>query len=147
MKHITIKNFKCFHEVDIPLSKLAVLAGANGNGKSTAIQSLLFLRKTIEHCAKWEKGRFDYSAPNGLNVELNGSYCLDLGNSDYVIPVDSNMRDIITLGLFDERNNNEFTVTYSTNTGQELWLTPKEVSNRYRDNPPPHGTNTNTHES
>jgi predicted ATPase len=133
MRHIKIENFKCFHEAAIPLSKLTVFAGANGNGKSTAIQSLLFLRKTIEHCAKWENGRFDYSEPNGLNVELNGSYCLDLGNSDYVIPVDSNIRDAVTLGLLDERN--EFTVTYSTNTGQELWLTPTGIAGSYRDNP------------
>jgi predicted ATPase len=133
MNYAKIKNFKCFHEVEIPLNKLTVLAGANGNGKSTVIQSLLFLRKTIEHCAKWEKDKFNYNEPNGLNVELNGSYCLDLGNSDYVIPVDSNIRDLVILGLFDE--DNEFIVTYSTNTGQELWLTPKEVSNSYEDNP------------
>jgi predicted ATPase len=85
MNYVKIKNFKCFHEINIPLNKLTVLAGANGNGKSTIIQSLLFLRKTVEHCAKWENDRFNYSEPNGLNVELNGSYCLDLGNSDYVV--------------------------------------------------------------
>ncbi|MDR2814404.1 MAG: DUF3696 domain-containing protein [Prevotellaceae bacterium] len=133
MKRIRIENFKCFREVAIPLRKLTILAGANGNGKSTAIQSLLFLRKTIEHCAKWENDRFSYSKPNGLNVELNGSYCLDLGNSDYVVPVDSDVRDVITLGLLDE--NSEFAVTYSTNTGQELWLTPKKIANRYSNNP------------
>jgi predicted ATPase len=33
MNYIKIKNFKCFHEIDIPLNKLTVLAGANGNGK------------------------------------------------------------------------------------------------------------------
>jgi predicted ATPase len=134
MNYIKIKNFKCFHETDIPLHKLTVLAGANGNGKSTVIQALLFLRKTIEHCAKWEQQQqFHLNELNGLNVELNGAYCLNLGNSDYVIPIDSNNRDTITLGLFD--HSNKFTITYNTNTGQELWLTPKEFCNEYNDNP------------
>ncbi|MDR1877733.1 MAG: AAA family ATPase, partial [Flavobacteriaceae bacterium] len=46
MTHIKIRNFKCYHEIDIPVNKLSILAGANGYGKSTAIQALLFLRRT-----------------------------------------------------------------------------------------------------
>jgi recombinational DNA repair ATPase RecF len=86
MLKLTIANFKCFHEIDIPLNQLTVFAGANGNGKSTVIQALLFLRRTIEHCVKWDKDHFDMNEFAELNVELNGPYCLNLGNSGYVLP-------------------------------------------------------------
>lgn len=42
MELLSIENFKCFNEISIPLNQLTILAGANGNGKSTVIQSLLF---------------------------------------------------------------------------------------------------------
>jgi len=133
MIQLKIKNFKCFHDVAIPVNKLSVFAGSNGSGKSTAIQALLFLRRTIEHCAKWEKSRFNYTEINGLNVELNGAYCLNLGNSAYILPVDSELSDV-SIGIAD--NDNIFNLTYDTNTGSELWLTPKEpLINQFESNP------------
>lgn len=42
---ITMKNFKCFREQTITLSGINVLAGLNGAGKSSVIQSLLLLRQ------------------------------------------------------------------------------------------------------
>ena len=133
MIYLNIKDFKCFHKVDIPLNNLTVFAGANGNGKSTAIQALLFLRRTVEHCARWEKDRYDMKEPAGLNVELNGPYCLNLGNSAYIITADSGA-DTIFLGISD--NNNAFGVTYSINEGKELWLTPvAPLINKFAGNP------------
>jgi predicted ATPase len=133
MTKLNIKNFKCFHEIDIPINQLTVFAGANGNGKSTAIQALLFLRRTIEHCAKWEKTQYNLNNLNNLNVELNGVYCLNLGNSAYVLPVDSDETDI-TIGL--SKDSEAFKVKYSTNTGKELWLTPIEpLVNTLKNNP------------
>lgn len=45
MKKIIIKNFKCFEDQEIEFRGLTILAGANGSGKSTVIQSiLLFLQ-------------------------------------------------------------------------------------------------------
>lgn len=76
MFNLKIENFKCFINQNIPLNRLTILAGANGNGKSTVIQALLFLRRTIEHCAKWEGGEVNhyiYDETNGLNVELKSS--------------------------------------------------------------------------
>jgi predicted ATPase len=52
MNVLSISNFKCFTETTIPINRLTVMAGANGNGKSTTIQALLFLRKTIEESFK-----------------------------------------------------------------------------------------------
>ena len=62
MLNLEIENFKCFTRKTIPINRLTVLAGANGNGKSTVIQALLFLRRTIEHCAKWEGGDINKSS-------------------------------------------------------------------------------------
>ena len=133
MLNLNIKNFKCFHEADIPLNMMTVFAGANGNGKSTAIQVLLFLRRTIEHCAKWENGRFNMSELTGLNVELNGPYCLNLGNSAYIITADSGA-DTLFLGITG--GDNAFGVTYSTDKKNELWLTPVgPLINELVDNP------------
>ena len=43
---INMTNFKCFEEHSVPLAGINVLAGVNGTGKSTVIQSLLLLRQT-----------------------------------------------------------------------------------------------------
>jgi predicted ATPase len=131
--YLKIKNFKCFHDTDIPLNNLTVFAGANGNGKSTAIQALLFMRRTVEHCGKWENNHFNMDNLIGLNVELNGAYCLNLGNSAYIITADSGA-ETIYLGI--SGTDNVFGVTYSINTGKELWLTPIEpLINKFTDNP------------
>lgn len=46
IKEIQLRNFKCFSEQHIPMGSLNVLAGLNGMGKSTVIQSLLLLRQS-----------------------------------------------------------------------------------------------------
>lgn len=124
MESLIIKNFKCFYDVEVPLNRLTVFAGANGNGKSTAIQALLYLRRTIEHCARWSKNHYSFSELNGLNVELNGAYCLALGSSNYVLPRDSS-ESLVHLGLLSGKS--EFFVEYSVGDN-ELWLSPVRLS-------------------
>lgn len=126
MEKLIIKNFKCFRDIEIPVNHLTVFAGANGNGKSTAIQALLYLRRTIEHCAKWNDKIYTYQQSNGLNVELNGAYCLALGNSNQVLTIDSK-NDFILLGLCE--NDKKFHVKYQIQN-DELFLTPSEVQNQ-----------------
>jgi len=46
IKHIHLKNFKCFESIKIDLSNLNVLSGINSMGKSTIIQALLLLRQS-----------------------------------------------------------------------------------------------------
>ncbi|MDR2085311.1 MAG: DUF3696 domain-containing protein [Bacteroidales bacterium] len=134
MINLTIKNFKCFYAIEVPISDLTVFAGGNGNGKSTAIQSLLLLRRTVEHCSEWKSDHFQYNAPNNLNIELNGTYCLGLGNSISVLPTEFEETEI-ELGINTEGKS--FAVLYDTNKGDELWITPKEVKNKFSfpDNP------------
>lgn len=45
---INVKNFKSFKELDLSLTKLNLLTGLNGAGKSSLIQSLLLLRQSFQ---------------------------------------------------------------------------------------------------
>lgn len=45
---LTIDNYKCFEHQPLELGNLTLLAGLNGAGKSTALQSLLLLRQSFE---------------------------------------------------------------------------------------------------
>lgn len=64
---ISLTNFKCFkEETKFPLSKLNLLTGINGRGKSTLLQSLLLMRQSVEHN--------EYTS----QIILNGS-CVRLG--------------------------------------------------------------------
>lgn len=132
---LKIKNFKCFYDIEVPINDLTVFAGGNGNGKSTAIQALLLLRRTIEHCSEWKNDHFEYNSTNNLNVELNDVYCLGLGNSLNVLPSEFKKTEI-ELGLSSSENG--IIVKYSTNNLNELWITPLELIKKdfkYPDNP------------
>ena len=59
MEYLTIKNFKCFKDAQISINRLTVLTGANGYGKSTTIQALLYLRKTIELNSQIIEGKLE----------------------------------------------------------------------------------------
>ena len=48
LKHVTIRNFKCFESLDLELSDLNVLSGINSMGKSTIIQAILLLRQSYD---------------------------------------------------------------------------------------------------
>ncbi|MDF2453489.1 MAG: hypothetical protein K0S26_2993 [Bacteroidota bacterium] len=130
MDKIVIENFKCFTNKVIPLNQLTVLTGANGGGKSTVIQALLFLRRTIEHCAVWDKEEnlYLYDEINGLNVELNGSYCLALGTSDLIIPKGESP-DYCTITINSKNPKEEsFQVVYDIDDKVNLWLKPVEIN-------------------
>jgi predicted ATPase len=121
---LSIKNFKCFYDTEIPINELTIFAGGNGKGKSTAIQALLLLRRTIENCSEWKGDHFEYNEINNLNVELNEVYCLGLGNSLNVLPSEFKETEI----EFGLRNlESSMVVKYSTNNLNELWITPTEL--------------------
>ena len=93
MINFHIENFKCYYSVDIPISYLTVLAGANGNGKSTAIQALLMMRNT-----------YDRKAEEDADIELNGPYCLSLGTTLDIIPVEAERNSKMVLSLSENDN-------------------------------------------
>ncbi len=99
------------------------MAGANGNGKSTTIQALLYFRRTIEHCGEWINEKYVLNKVNGMNVPLNGVYCLALGSSSFVLNKNAEENEI-TLGLFNEKQ--EILVTYEVdNRDAKLYLSPR----------------------
>ena len=68
---ITLRNFKCFEELDLKLGPLTLLSGTNSAGKSSVLQSMLLLRQSALH---------DQLKPGGRAV-LNGEL-VHLGNAD-----------------------------------------------------------------
>lgn len=131
MDFLKISQFKCFEDADIHINKLTVMAGANGNGKSTTIQALLYLRRTIEHCGEWYDNQYHLHKTNNLNVSLNGAYCLALGNSTAVL--NKNYFDnVIVLGYHTETETLD--VLYEADDRESrVWLTPKEIDCTYTD--------------
>src|SRR3989339_911008 len=60
-----LKNFKGFqNEITFPVSKINLLTGINGRGKSSFLQSILLLRQSIEEQDTFEKVIFNGSCVN-----------------------------------------------------------------------------------
>ena len=79
---IKIKNFKCFDNLRLPLSKLTILAGANASGKSTVMQALLLAEATAR-----EKGD-SVDATEALGVAVGGPKALISQNRTEVLEGD-----------------------------------------------------------
>lgn len=121
MIKLKVKNFKCFLEQEINLNQLTILAGANGNGKSTSIQALLFLRHTIEEVADMNMVIDIHKRleTKKKTISLNGKYCLSLGNSDSVF--NKNGKNKIEISVIEDESNLGFKYTADETTPQ-LWL-------------------------
>lgn len=65
INNLSLKNFKCFEEVEVEFAPITLLTGANSSGKSSLIYSLLAVLQT-------EQFPF-YLSPNGKYVNL-GSF-------------------------------------------------------------------------
>lgn len=50
ISNLSVRNFKCFDELSLPMGPLTLLSGLNGMGKSSVIQALLLLRQS------WQQG-------------------------------------------------------------------------------------------
>lgn len=67
LESLTLENFKAFgRRTTIPLAPITILVGENSAGKSSVIQSLLFLKQTLAHA---ETGR-ETLLPKGTLVDL-----------------------------------------------------------------------------
>ena len=82
IKSIEIKNFKCFDNLRLPLSKLTILAGANAAGKSTVMKALLLAEATAR-----EKGN-SVDASEALGVAVGGPKALISQNRTEVLEGD-----------------------------------------------------------
>ncbi len=62
INHLSLKNFKCFRETDINLSRITLLTGGNSSGKSSVLYALL---------APFQSNGFPfYLSPNGKYVNM-----------------------------------------------------------------------------
>lgn len=73
---VTLNNFKCFRSLTVEFGTINVLAGMNGAGKSTVLQSILAVRQS------WESGSISrgWLKLNGSLTELGTTgeiYCAD----------------------------------------------------------------------
>lgn len=75
MEKLTIKNYKCFKNLELPLNDLTVLTGCNGNGKSSVVQTMLLMRSAIEKCAPLGETGYDLSGFRSAGIGINGIYC------------------------------------------------------------------------
>ena len=110
IKEISLKNFKCFKEETVfPLSKINLLTGINGRGKSTLLQSLLLMRQTIEHNV------------NSTQIIFNGS-CVRLGAFEDVKNSDVFIGEPISMGYKCRINKRDVAINYflSKNDDNEL---------------------------
>ncbi|WP_373002629.1 AAA family ATPase [Sulfurimonas sp.] len=91
MRSLRIKNFKCFEDKTIDFTNLTVLAGGNGAGKSTVIQTFLLLAQSIDEKDLENIPRILY---------LNDYYC-NLGSSDRLLHYGAD-NDIIEFEFTDK---------------------------------------------
>lgn len=100
-----LKNFKGFQtEITVPVSKINLLTGINGRGKSSFLQSLLLLRQSIEEQDNFEKVLF-----NGSCVNLGTFHDVKNRNTGNDVPVEishETNKGTISLSLIrDEKDN------------------------------------------
>ena len=94
MKKLTIKNFKCFENMEVEFKGLTILAGSNGAGKSTVIQVLLLLKQSYDiHSVSLDDMKYLY---------LNDYYC-ELGTVDEVLYAGFEGNDTISF-IFEHLN-------------------------------------------
>lgn len=116
MKSIRIKNFKCFVDKEIILSNLTVLAGGNGAGKSSVIQSFLLFAQSLNSSSS-----IDLSKKLYLN-----DYYTELGNSKSLLNYDANS-EIIEFQFID---NNKKSINFKYKYDEEIDSNIFELLNR-----------------
>lgn len=102
IKSLHLKNFKCLENVKFEFGNLNLLAGANGCGKSSLIQSLLLLRQSYEKYG------------NANTLLTYGSY-INLGTSNDIFNDNADKDENISYIICNEK-------------GEKLDLTYKYVS-------------------
>ncbi|MGL6161624.1 AAA family ATPase [Microbulbifer sp.] len=106
IEQIAIRNFKCFEDVKVPIRPLTVLAGVNGMGKSSCMQSMLLLRQSLK-------------AANGdQSAQLNGPL-VELGYADDVFYEGADDEEPIVLSMTENGKNLDWSFRYK-NGAQQL---------------------------
>lgn len=111
---LTLNNFKCFEHLYIPLRKLTLIAGVNGAGKSSVIQSLLLLRQSCyDKDTDWKYAL----VVKGKLVDLEDASQVLYAGADAKYPfvhieVENNGVETIAFDMESSSPNNEAKVSY-----------------------------------
>lgn len=92
LQTVKLENFKCFQEQTFSFANLTILAGLNGMGKSSLLQSLLLLRQSSD------------VLPRGLR--LNGAY-VNLGAARDVLCEDAE-EDFLSISFAEDGAENTY---------------------------------------
>lgn len=114
ISQLRLTNFKCFKHLELPIAMFTLLAGLNGMGKSSVIQSILLLRQS------WRGGDFK----NG-RLALNGELT-QLGTGYDVLFEGADTDDIrISVDLFTKGDGSQ-----CSNKSQDFWYSYEKQSDR-----------------
>lgn len=106
IKRLSIRNFKCFHEISIPLKPLTILSGGNGVGKSSVVQALLIMRQTADQMKQFASLE---GVRVGPRIKLNEEYRMDLGNTTTLTNADIES-DTIVFAASGDKSCSESTI-------------------------------------
>ncbi len=132
IKEVTINNFKCFeNEERFHFSKLNLLTGINGRGKSSVLQSLLLISQTF------------LKKKNPQLLVLNGEW-VELGTFDDILNDNSRGNNVVSFQFItDDKEQNDVCFKYTDTkeseriativsliiNGEEKFIEPSTTSN------------------
>jgi len=116
IRKLTLRNFKCFQkEKGFAFSKLNLLTGINGRGKSSLLQSILVFTQSVRQTA------------NINNLILNGDI-LSLGGFDDIRNSETKKEENIFFGFQIEGFDDDIELEYAENPKEPLQASRKKIS-------------------
>lgn len=102
IESLKLKNFKCFEEIELKFKNLTLFTGINSGGKSSIIQSILFLKQNFETLSQFPDILEKLISENYSNfsvgkIDTNGKY-INLGTANNLLYEYAN-KDLFSFSL------------------------------------------------
>jgi predicted ATPase len=123
IKSLSLTNFKCFRGVSLEFGMINVLAGMNGAGKSTVIQSLLAIRQSWES-GSLEDGRLQLNGPFAELGTAGEVFCANPSSETVEVAIDAtNLADSLRLTCLQAKDRSaEYLLRFEKNSLQSSGL-------------------------
>ena len=120
VRNVKIKNFKCFQEESIELSKLTVLTGRNSAGKSSFIQSLLLYELSGKEKRIYTNNVFglNLGLPSKLINFTDSSIDIDSSGQEFQIGIDGKTS---TFSIEEERFSENYLSTLTNERNEKTF--------------------------
>ena len=120
VRNVKIKNFKCFQEESIELSKLTVLTGRNSVGKSSFIQSLLLYELSGKEKRIYTNNVFglNLGLPSKLINFTDSSIDIDSSGQEFQIGIDGKTS---TFSIEEERFSENYLSTLTNERNEKTF--------------------------